>query len=75
MLARRADSHIGDYVSDRVFDGTRPIPPALAAKMLAHHQRKHAKPASRFGWAGVAVVVTFVVTHLSGILRLGSKIS
>ena len=41
MLARRMKPTVKDYVSDRVFDGTRPISAARFAKLKANYKKTH----------------------------------
>lgn len=40
MTPHRTVTNVRDYASDRVFDGTRPLSPALAAKLKARHTRQ-----------------------------------
>ena len=43
MLARQKRRTIRDYVSDRVFDGTRPISAARLAKLKAGYYRTQSR--------------------------------
>lgn len=38
---------VGDYASDRVFDGTRPIKPKKVKKLSENHSRTHGKPKAK----------------------------
>lgn len=70
MQSQRVAPNVHSYVSDRVFDGTRPLPADRVAKLRAKHQRVPvAAPARRsFGlWAavvaGVATLTALVASR------------
>lgn len=48
MLARKSQATIHDYVSDRVFDGARPLAANHVAKLKANYLRDHSTPVHRF---------------------------
>lgn len=48
MLARKPKPNASNYVSDRVFNGTRPLSPAHVAKLRANYHRTHSTMAVRF---------------------------
>ena len=48
MLARRPAPRISDYVSNRIFDGTRPLSADRVALLRASYQRNHTTMVVRF---------------------------
>ena len=60
MIARHDSNPISQHVSNRVYDGTRPVSPALLAALRTNHKRTHTTTVYRlvvtkvsrfFGWS------------------------
>jgi hypothetical protein len=56
MLARKQCPNVSKYVSDRVFDGVRPLPPAQVAKLRASYNRAQAHNAVWVVWLARAAM-------------------
>lgn len=54
MLARKQCPDISHYVSNRVFDGTRPLSTDRVAKLRANYERTHTTTVFRFVFARVS---------------------
>ncbi len=62
LVARKHCPDIGDYASDRVFNGTRPLSADRVAKLRANYQRTHTTVVYRFVMRQVTRLRSFGAT-------------
>ena len=66
LLARKQCPDTGNYVSDRVFDGVRPLSADRVAKLRANYQRTHTMTVYRFVMTKLTRLVSLVTAHKAG---------
>ncbi len=63
LVARKQCPDIGDYASDRVFNGTRPLSADRVAKLRANYDRTHTTIIYRFVMRQVSRLRSFGAAH------------